>query len=182
MTAFRPTLSHIEIGKEDANMKAYIYGEKRTLPAGFDAYGDRSRSAVVSIDMHQGHLADTPDCPCPAPRARELVAPIDAFHDQARRLRVPVIHVRTVLRKGGVDDIKGQRAAWRLVFPLYGGPIPNADEHGIEGTRWTEFVTRVEPGDLIVNTKKRLSAFYPRYSPGRTARRRRGRSVVPIAN
>ena len=100
----------------------------------------------------------------------------------ARRLRVPVIHVRTVLRKGGVDDIKGQRAAWRLVFPLYGGPIPNADEHGIEGTRWTEFVTRVEPGDLIVNTKKRLSAFYPRYSPGRTARRRRGRSAVPIAN
>src|SRR5271169_2410165 len=47
------------------------------------------------------------------------------------------------------------------VFPLYAGNIPNADEHGIEGTRWTEFVTRVEPEDLTVNTKKRLSAFYP---------------------
>ena len=80
------------------------------------AYHDRCRSAVVSIDMHQGHLADTPDCPCPAPRARELVAPIDAFHDQARRLGVPIIHVRTILRKRGVDDVNGLKAAWRLVF------------------------------------------------------------------
>ncbi len=142
-------------------MDAYIYGKRRSLPAGFEAYGDRSRSAVISIDMHQGHLADTPDCPCPAPRARELVAPIDAFHDEGRRFGVPIIHVRTVLRKGGVDDIRGHKAAWRLVFPLYAGLIPNADEHGIEGTRWTQFVTRVEPEDMTVNTKKRLSAFYP---------------------
>src|SRR5271157_4818838 len=151
----------VKDAEEDTSMDAYIYGERRTLPDGFEAYGDRSRSAVVSIDMHQGHLADTPDCPCPAPRARELVAPIDAFHDEARRLGVPIIHVRTILRKGGVDDIRGHKAAWRLVFPLYAGQIPNADEHGIEGTRWTEFVTRVEPGDMTVNTKKRLSAFYP---------------------
>ena len=27
--------------------------------------------------------------------------------------------------------------------------------------RWTEFVTRVEPGDMTVETKKRLSVFYP---------------------
>ena len=65
------------------------------------------------------------------------------------------------MRKRGVDDVNGLKAAWRLVFPLYAGNIPNADEHGIEGTRWTEFVTRVEPEDLTVNTKKRLSAFYP---------------------
>jgi len=151
----------VKDAEEDTSMDAYIYGERRTLPDDFEAYGDRSRSAIVSIDMHQGHLADTPDCPCPAPRARELVAPIDAFHDEVRRLGVPVIHVRTILRKGGVDDIRGHKAAWRLVFPLYAGQIPNADEHGIEGTRWTEFVTRVECGDMTVNTKKRLSAFYP---------------------
>jgi biuret amidohydrolase len=146
---------------EDTSMDAYIYGERRRLPDGFEGYGDRSRSAIVSIDMHQGHLAETPDCPCPAPRARELVAPIDAFHDEARRLDVPIIHVRTILRKAGVDDINGRKAAWRLVFPLYAGRLPNADEHGIEGTRWTEFVTHVEPRDMTVNTKKRLSAFYP---------------------
>ena len=111
--------------------------------------------------MHQGHLADTPDCPCPAPRAREIVAPIDRFHDEARALGVPVIHVKTVLRKGGEDDVRGIKSAWRLVFPLYVGDIPNADEHALEGSRWTELVTRVAPEDLVVSSKKRLSVFYP---------------------
>jgi nicotinamidase-related amidase len=142
-------------------LKAYVYGEKRVLPDGFEAFADASRSAVVSIDMHQGHLADTPDCPCPAPRAREIVTPIDGFHAGARAAGVPVIHVRSVLRRGGVDDLHGLPAAWRKVFPLHVGPIPNADEHAIEGTRWNEFETEVLPDDLIVQTKKRLTAFYP---------------------
>ena len=148
-------------------MQAYVYGEKRTLPAEsaesgeFAVFADRAASAIISIDMHQGHLADTPDCPCPAPRAREIIAPIDRFHGAARRLAVPVIHVRTVLRKGGVDDVNGGRAAWPLVFPLFVGDIPNADAHAIEGSRWTEFETTVEPADHIVETKKRLSVFYP---------------------
>ena len=99
-------------------MEAYVHGEKRSLPAGFEEFADRSRSAVVSIDMHQGHLSDSPDCPCPAPRARDIVAPIDAFHDRVRSLGVPIIHVRTGLRKCGVDDVAGFKSAWRLVFPL----------------------------------------------------------------
>jgi nicotinamidase-related amidase len=142
-------------------VEAYVYGERRVLPPGFEGFMARADSAVLSIDMHQGHLADTPDCPCPAPRAREIVTPIDAFHDRVRALGVPIIHIRTGLRPGGVDDVKGGYAAWRLVFPLHIGPIPNADEHAIEGTRWTEFVTRTEPDDLVVDSKKRLSVFYP---------------------
>ena len=71
-------------------MKAYVYGEKRDLPAGFETFSDRAHTAIVSIDMHEGHLADTPDCPCPAPRAREIVAPIDAFHDKVRALGIRV--------------------------------------------------------------------------------------------
>jgi nicotinamidase-related amidase len=142
-------------------MKAYVYGTKRELPEGFDEFADATRTAIVSIDMHQGHLADSPNCPCPAPRAREIVAPIDLFHDEARALGVPVVHVKTVLRKGGMDDVRGIKSAWRLTFPLYVGDIPNADEHAIEGSRWTELVTRVVPTDLVVASKKRLSVFYP---------------------
>jgi nicotinamidase-related amidase len=142
-------------------MQAYVYGAKRELPKGFEDYVSRKNVAIVSIDMHEGHLADTPDCPCPGPRAREIVEPLNEFHRAARALGVPVIHVRSVLRKGGVDDINGIPSAWRRTFPLYVGDIPNADEHAIEGTRWTNFVTEVAEGDLIVETKKRLSAFYP---------------------
>jgi len=141
-------------------MKAYVYGARRDLPEGFEDFTGPSRSAIISVDMHQGHLADTPDCPCPAPRAREIVAPIDTFHAAARRIGVPVIHVKSVLRKGGVDDIAGIPSTWRRTFPLHVGPIPNSDAHAIEGSRWTEFVTQVEPQDLIVAGKKRLSPFF----------------------
>ena len=142
-------------------IQSYVYGEKRELPGGFGEFFDRVHTVVISIDMHEGHLADTPDCPCPAPRAREIVAPINAFNSAARALGVRVIHVRSVLRRDGVDDVRGRQSAWRLTFPLHVGAIPNAAEHAIEGSRWTNFVTEVAAGDLVVDGKKRLSAFYP---------------------
>ncbi len=143
-------------------MRAYVYNQPRELDASqFADYLDLSRTAVLSIDMHRGHLDDSPDCPCPAPRARDVVAPIDAFHDEVRALGGRIVHVKSVLREGGADDIGGIPAAWRRTFPLHVGPIPNADAHAIEGSPWTEWVTRVEPGDLKVENKRRLSAFYP---------------------
>jgi biuret amidohydrolase len=142
-------------------MRIYVYGKPQDTREAFEDYLDVSKTAIVSIDMHRGHLDPSPQCPCPAPRAREIVAPIDAFHDSARALGIPVIHVRSVLRRGGKDDIRGISSAWRRTFPLYVGEIPNSDAHAIEGSPWTEFVTRVDPDDLIVETKKRLSAFYP---------------------
>ncbi len=141
-------------------MKASVYGAERELTPEFDEFVDPRHAAVVSIDMHRGHLEDSPDCPCPAPRAREIVEPVNAFHAAARRQGIPVIHVRSVLRKGGVDDLKGVKSAWRMTFPLHVGPIPNSDEHAIEGTRWTEFVTEVTDDDLVVSGKKRLSPFF----------------------
>ena len=72
-------------------MQAYVYGKKRVLPAGFEEFAEQEKTAIVSIDMHQGHLADTPDCPCPAPRGRDIVEPINAFHDEARRIGVPIV-------------------------------------------------------------------------------------------
>lgn len=148
-------------------MKIWVYGQERELadltPGGpdFSDYLDPARTAVISIDMHRGHLDESPECPCPAPRARDVVAPIDRFHEQARALGVRIVHVKSVLRADGADDVNGIPAAWRRTFPLHVGAIPNAGEHALEGSRWTEWVTRVEPGDLRVENKRRLSAFYP---------------------
>lgn len=141
----------------------YVYGEKRALPndPAFESFLEPRHAAVISIDMHEGHLSESPDCPCPAPRAREIVAPIDRFHDECRARGIPIIHVRTVLRPSRRDDVKGGVSAWRLVFPLYVGPIPNSAEHAIAGSQWTNLRTRVEPGDELIETKKRLSIFYP---------------------
>src|SRR5258708_20596013 len=142
-------------------MRIHVYGKPLEVTTGFDDYLDPTRTAVVSIDMHRGHLDPSPDCPCPAPRARDIVAPIDAFHDRMRAMGIPIIHVRSILRRGGADDVNGISAAWRRTFPLYVGPIPNSDAPAIAGSPSTEFLTRVAPQDLRVETKKRLSAFYP---------------------
>lgn len=141
----------------------YLYGERREMPdtADYRAYFDASKTAVVSIDMHEGHLSESPDCPCPAPRGRPLVKPIDRFHEAARALGVRVVHVRTGLRPSGADDVNGIPSAWRLGFSEYVGGIPNVAQHGIEGTFWTRLQTRVGPADEVVSSKKRLSAFYP---------------------
>jgi nicotinamidase-related amidase len=129
---------------------------------GFRDWLDPATAAVISIDMHQGHLSEDPDCPCPAPRGRAVIQPIDAFHREARALGVPVIHVRSEVRASGVDDLGGLApSAWRQTFPQHVGEIPGASDHAVAGSRWTEFATDVQPGDEVVTGKKRLSAFYP---------------------
>ena len=83
-------------------MEAYFFGQRKAVPGAFAEWLAPEVSAAVSIDMHRGHLDDSPECPCPAPRAREIIEPINAFHRECRRLGVPVIHVKTVLRATGV--------------------------------------------------------------------------------
>ncbi|MFD5317186.1 cysteine hydrolase family protein [Streptomyces sp. NPDC127098] len=141
----------------------HVYGTRRPLPATGELadFLDPTHAAVVSIDMHEGHLSTDPACPCPAPRGREIVEPVDAFHRAARERGVPVIHVRSEVRASGVDDVRGIPSAWRTTFPLHVGPIPGAGDHALAGSRWTRFVTEVAPDDEVVTGKKRLSAFYP---------------------
>lgn len=142
-------------------MKAYFDNVKKDVPEDIhDIFLDKEGTAVITIDMHEGHLSEDPDCPCPSPRGRQIIEPLNEFMEQCRELDIPIIHVRSVLRKGGVDE-KLNPSAWRLVFPITVGEIPNIAEHAIEGTKWNNFSIDVHDEDYIVSTKKRLSAFYP---------------------
>lgn len=143
-------------------MKAFVYGAAQDLPdEEFREWVDRADTAVISIDMHEGHLSEDPMCPCPAPRGRAIIAPVNAFHRAARDLGVPIIHVRSTLRKTGEDDLKGRHpAAWRSLVKTYADPLPGIAEHALEGSRWTEFCTEVLDDDLKVLTKRRLSPFF----------------------
>lgn len=142
-------------------MEAFFHGQRKELPSEFEDYFVPAETAIVEIDMCRGHLDEGPDVTCPCPRGREIIGPINHFNSQARQLGTDVIHVRAVNRKGGVDDVKGNKAAWRRVFPMTVGPIPNSDMHNIEGSHWCEFKVEVTEEDLTVSSKKRLSAFYP---------------------
>lgn len=142
---------------------SYLYGKRREIadPEPYRTYLDPSTTAMVSIDMHEGHLSEDPDCPCPAPRAREIVDKVNDLHRKARAMGVRVVHVRTGLRPSGADDIRGVPSAWRLGFTEWVGGIPNHESHAIEGTRWNAFRTEVLSEDEVVTSKKRLSVFYP---------------------
>ncbi len=135
-------------------MNVFMHGERRSLPSGFEEFLMVADTAIVSIDLHQGHLADTPDCPCPAPGAREIVERVNRFHAAACTLGVHIIHVTSVPRREGSDDVSGIKSASRFVFLLHVGPIPYSDQHAIQGSRWTQFVTEVAEGAQIVETKK----------------------------
>ena len=142
-------------------MKAYFNGIVKEVPQELqEIFLGRSDTAVITIDMHDGHLSTDPDCPCPSPRGREIVEPLNGFMKEARALGMPIIHVRATLRKGGVDE-KLYPSAWRFTFPITVGEIPNIAEHAIEGTRWNKMSIDVHDEDYMVTTKKRLSAFYP---------------------
>ena len=142
-------------------MKAYFDGiEKEVSEELSRVFLDRNDTAVITIDMHDGHLSTDPECPCPSPRGREIIEPLNDFTCKARALGLPVIHVRSTLRKGGVDE-KLFPSAWRMVFPVSVGEIPNIAEHAIEGSRWNKMSIDVCEEDYMVTGKKRLSAFYP---------------------
>jgi len=139
----------------------YVRGERKPLPdlPAFAEYLDPTHAAVISIDLHEGHLSEDPLCPAPSPRGRSIVAAADHLHEAARALGIPVIHVRSGLRPSGIDE--GIPSAWRTIASVRDNPLVNVDEHAIEGSRWARFVTHVDPRDEVVTTKKRFSAFYP---------------------
>lgn len=99
-------------------VQAHVYGDERELPDGFDEFTRLERTAVVSIDMHHGHLDDSPDCPCPAPRAREIVEPVDRFHDAARTLSVP-----SSMFGPCCDATCRRRAGWSIGVEAHGPAV-----------------------------------------------------------
>ena len=47
-------------------MRIYVYGKEHDTGDQFEDYLDPAKTAVISIDLHRGHLDESPDCPCPA--------------------------------------------------------------------------------------------------------------------
>lgn len=140
-------------------VEAKVPGGRRLVDSTFDDFFIPDRTAIVSIDMIKSHLGHPTDCPCPGgQRGIDMIEPTNEFHRKARVLGIPIIHSRSYLRPGDIDDPRENRATWRRILEWSGAATSTSDEHVVEGTGWTDFVTEVEAGDVIVN-KKRMSAF-----------------------
>ena len=61
-------------------MKAYFNNVQKEVPQQLqEVFLDPKDTAIITIDMHDGHLSEDPECPCPSPRGREIVEPLNNF-------------------------------------------------------------------------------------------------------
>jgi nicotinamidase-related amidase len=127
-------------------------------------------TAVVTIDMHRGHLdMDVATMPAKPEDAKRVVANAKQVLDYARKLKVPVIHVVLVYRRlPGVGSEGMTNPFWKALHAaqaetdrLTPGRKSTVREHNIEGSPGTEIIPELHrEGDYVINNKKRLDCFY----------------------
>jgi nicotinamidase-related amidase len=129
---------------------------------------DPARTAVVLVDAHRGHLdpqvATMPVSPEQAVRVRERLAHLVTG---ARLAHVPIIHVVLTHRRipyPGVESMSNP--FWRAVEAARQSLTPDRPStisgHNLEGSVQTEILPELgpDPTDVVIRSKKRLSAFY----------------------
>ncbi len=116
------------------------------------------RPAVVTIDLHRGHLDPAvATLALPEDKARAVVAHSVALLNEFRRMQVPIVHVVTSYRNTG--EILSNRY-WSRQAKLGDGSRGNIAAHNLEGMPGLELMPGVAgPGDVIVATKKRYDCF-----------------------
>ena len=116
------------------------------------------RPAVVTIDLHRGHLdPEVATLPLPRDAAAALVERVVPLLDAYRELGLAVIHVVTVYRDRG--EILSN-PYWRFQAGRAGSARSAIAEHNLAGKPGLQLMPGVErPGDAIVATKKRYDCF-----------------------
>ncbi len=126
-------------------------------------------TAIVTIDMHRGHLdprvATMPAKPEDA--ARVITAATDAL-DFARANGVPIIHVILIWRKiPGLGSEGMSVPFWAAMSAiteeenrLSPGRKSTVDDHNIEGSPGTAIIPELyDERDYVIDNKKRLDCF-----------------------
>jgi len=119
----------------------------------------KSKFAVVSVDMHRGHLdPEIATLPLlPAEKCERVIKNAERFFDSVREKGVPIIHVVTKYRDGS-EIISNPH--WNEKNSASGGTRKGIERHNIIGEPTTEIAPGLyKDGDYIVDTKKRYSCF-----------------------
>ena len=116
------------------------------------------RPAVVTIDLHRGHLDPAvATLPLPARAAAALLERAVPLLDEYRAAGLPVIHVVTAYRTR--NEIVSN-PYWRYQASDPASPRARVAEHNLVGMPGLELMPGVErPGDVTVTTKKRYDCF-----------------------
>lgn len=129
---------------------------------------DPARTAILAVDVHRGHLdpeiGTMPVAPEDAASVRAACARLFAG---ARAAHVPVIYVLLTYRRTTPPGLENMgNPFWRAVEAARESMTPGRRStirlHNQEGSPQTETPPELapQPGDVVLRTKKRLSAFY----------------------
>ncbi len=115
--------------------------------------------AVVSVDMHRGHLdPQVATMPLPAERCKVVIDNTAKAFDELRKRRVPIIHVVAGFRN---PQEALSNPHWRANDRDPNSLRKTAGIHNMEGSVGTQIIPALyRQGDYVVHNKKRYSAFY----------------------
>jgi len=126
-------------------------------------------TAIVTIDMHRGHLDPSiATMPAKPEDARRVIANAEAVLAIARAAGVPVIHVILVYRKiAGLGSEGMVNPFWRALHEitdaenrLTPGRKSTVNDHNLMGEPTTEIIPSLRAkGDYVIDNKKRLDCF-----------------------
>jgi len=127
-------------------------------------------TAIVTIDMHRGHLDMEVATMAAKPEdANRVIANARDILDFARAKGVPIIHVKLVFRKiPGLGSEGMTQPFWHTLHEmvteedrLTPGRRSTVDGHNIKGSRGTEIIPELlNDADYVIDNKKRLDCFY----------------------
>jgi len=131
---------------------------------------DAGDTAIVTVDMHRGHLdPEVATMPATPEDSRRV---IDAARDAlsfAREQKIPVIHVTLTYRKIPGLGSEGMSAPfWKAISSITNeenrlslNRASTVDDHNIIGSPGTEIIPELfEPTDYVIDNKKRLDCFF----------------------
>lgn len=127
---------------------------------------DPKTTAIVTIDMHRGHLDPVEaTLPVPVEESKRVCQQAHRLLNFARSQGIPVIHVIVALRKTEVNKINPRIEAVSRIVLSNVAPKTEAQRrgtpHNIKGSIQTELMPEIGPEkeDYVIDNKKTFSSY-----------------------
>jgi len=120
---------------------------------------DPKTAAVVSIDMHRGHLDPTvATMPLGPEQCRRVIRRAQELFGALRPLGVPIVHMVTLYRDPAEA---GSNPFWKAIADDPGMKRSTNLRHNLLGSAGTQVMPELlDPRDIVIDRKKRYDCFY----------------------
>jgi nicotinamidase-related amidase len=120
---------------------------------------DPKTAAVVSIDMHRGHLDPAvATMPLGPDQCRRVIGAARELFGGLRPLGIPIVHMVTLYRDPGEA---ASNPFWRAIAEDPGMKRSSNLRHNLLGSPGTQVIPELlDPRDIVIDRKKRYDCFY----------------------